>query len=1184
MAKATEIEQLAVSLSLEASSFTKQMSTIDKTIKNSERSFKNASKGVEGYEKTYVGLDSKMQKTSKQLDLYNLKLDKQKAEYTSLESVLTSQKQKLDSLETTLGKGSNEWKKQAELVAQTSTKLSKLETDITETNSSINKLTGELEQTQREFQELGNKTKTTSEHLEGIEKNARLTESAFNKVGAELEANGTFFQNLGNEMNQLAFKLDDGVQKVNLYESEIKKLSTILELNRADHTKLKQEINSTENELTNAKSTYGENSTEVTKLGKKLLELKDDYNRLDTEISDNRTALDGYQTELNNTEADVIRLSRELKNMPLDALSDNLKTTGSKMKGVGQDLTMGVTAPLALAGAGAIKAGVDFDTSMSKLQATSGITDKTSDSFKALEEKALEMGSSTSFGAGEAAEGMNYLALAGWDVETSIARIEPVLRAAEAGQLDLALTSDLITDSMSAAGVASEDFGKYLDISAQAQRKSNQSMQQLYEANIVAGGSFKMLNIPLEKSGAMLGVLANRGIKGSESGKALSSVFANLVTETGQAGKALEEMNISLFDGEGKQKDMTEVLKELRSKLINTADGTATLTEEQQAQYAAMLGGKTQFDTLMALLDGMGEEYDNLVVDLNNADGALNEVATTMKENLGGEIENMKSSIEGSLIQAFKVMEPVIEKVIELITDLSDWFTNLDEGQQKTIITMAGLAMAVGPILMGIGQLIIVGGNAVTLFGKLGAGAAATTTATAGTTGAMGILAGPLGIGLAVAAIVGLIAVIGDNENALLKLQEKFGGLGTVIGGVCEFISGIVQITFGNLAITIMGIFDIIGAIIDGPGGATVSDAWTTMNNKLILNNEEAMSKITITSTRGMSQMLHASEEALTGLVATTDVMLSQIPTIVDGNYKSASNTLGTQLATMDSTQIGILQGMNDTTKQMFQGIRAGMTVDEASNQVEVNLNQMSKAGKINGDAMTKDITSSMDIFKKELGNKTKDSAKEVDTNTKEVAKVTDKNTKEASKSAEKNMDKAASETKEAAKDMSKSATSSTKEMERNVTNYTGSMASEAISDWNRIRNSYSNPISANIRVHKSTTESTRVKGVASRTFSDEYTRGLDISKYKTRGEYYSLYSRESISLNNNRKKDTTLEKLLKKLEQILTENDDDSDKVFKVTIPIYMGTRQVALETAEIVLNEIDRKQARDNKGKGIS
>ena len=167
---------------------------------------------------------------------------------------------------------------------------------------------------------------------------------------------------------------------------------------------------------------------------------------------------------------------------------------------------------------------------------------------------------------------------------------------------------------------------------------------------------FSSLNIPLEESGALLGILANRGTKGSEAGNALISVFSNLITETGQAGTALEAMGISLYDSTGKQRNMVEVLKEMAKKLGVTADGTSNLTEQQKQQYAAMVGGKTQFDTLMKLLSGVSNEYDELHSQLINSNGALEEMATIMKDNLGGKIDNMKSAIEGALIEAYKAL------------------------------------------------------------------------------------------------------------------------------------------------------------------------------------------------------------------------------------------------------------------------------------------------------------------------------------------------------------------------------------------------------------------------------------------------------------------------------------------------------------------------------------------------
>lgn len=1159
--KADVIEKLAVELSLEANDFKKKISSINSIIRNSEKDFKSAGKGVKDFENTFKGLDAKIQKTTKQLELYNLKLVKQKEEYEKNKKIVEEQTQKLNKLEETLGKNSKEWQEQAKLVQKNSQDLSKLGSDIRDTEANINKLGKELKESQDKFDNLGKSTKSTEEKLKSIDDNAKLTESTFNKLGSELDQSGNYFKKIGNEINQLTFKVDTAVQKTIVYEEAINKTNTILSKNRDEHNKLGKEIKEAENKLSQAKNEFGENSYEAKKLKQGLLELKDQYMSLEREIDDNKKSLDEYQTELNNAQVEVKELTQELKNMPFDKIGGDLKDLGNKTKSLGQGLTAGVTVPITGAGIAATVAGTNFGTAMSTLQATADISDKTSDSFNSLEKKALEMGSSTSFSASEAAEGLTFLSLAGWDVETSIDRIEPVLRAAEAGAMDLGLAADLITDSMSAAGIASEDFTKYLDISAKAQTKSNQTMQQLYEANIVAGGSFKMLNIPMEKSGALLGVLANRGIKGSEAGKALSSVFANLVTETGQAGDALTAMNISLFDSEGKQRDMIEVLKELRSKLINTADGTSELTEEQQAQYAAMIGGKTQFDTLMALLDGLGGEYDDLVVHLENSNGSLEEMARIMKDNLGGELESMKSALEGALIRAFVALEPVISKVVELITEAANWFSNLDAEQQKTIVTILGVVAAIGPLLAGIGQLIIVGGNAVTLLGGLSSG-------TGMLSGAIGVLAGPVGIGALIAVLGLLITWLGDSESALLTLQEKFGGLGFIIGGVCEYISGIVQLTFGNLGIAIMGICDMIAAIADGPGGLTVNEAWSKITNKMTLNTEEAMGKIALTTTRGMSQMLHATEESLTQLTTIMDATLGVVPGIVEGNYSEAGRVLGNQLASMDTNQLTILQGMNDTTKMMFQGIREGMTVDEAANQVEWNLKQMSKAGKINGDNMSKDITSAMDQLNKQLSTKTGD----------------------ASKEATKNIDNAEKGVTKSSDAMQKNASNSAKTMEREVTNATSQMANQSIRDWDRLRNAYSEPIHGSVSVTRNVRETTtRSRAIEGNTELRNIPRIMALSDnfnvpnmndYITVGAYYNSRTRESNLLKSS-DKSLDIKELVRKIISITNTTSKNDIKVM-LNIENFNGTDKDELlklvdkmaELIDIKLNEISEKK----------
>lgn len=603
---------------------------------------------------------------------------------------------------------------------------------------------------------------------------------------------------------------------------------------------------------------------------------------------------------------------------------------------------------------------------MSKLQATSGIADKTATSYVNLEKKALEMGSSTSFSASEAADGLTYLALASWDVETQIERIEPVLRAAEAGGMDLARCSDLVTDSMSSASIASEDFATYLDIVAQAQRKSNTSMEQMLEAYTIAGGMFSSLNIPLEESGALLGILANRGTKGSEAGNALISVFSNLITETGQAGTALEAMGISLYDSTGKQRNMVEVLKEMAKKLGVTADGTSNLTEQQKQQYAAMVGGKTQFDTLMKLLSGVSNEYDELHSQLINSNGALEEMATIMKDNLGGKIDNMKSAIEGALIEAFKALEPTLEKIVGWITETANWFSNLDEEAQKNIVTIAGVAAATGPLLAVLGQILIVGGNAVNLFGALKTAGSGNIKMFGLLKNAIGLVSGPAGFVALIGMLVALMAKLGDNENKLSDLQEKWGTFGKVIGQICEHMTGTVQLSVGNIGILLSTLGKTILAILKGDF-KSIDDIWAEGWAKVENNTAIAMSNINYESSNGIALMREMTEIELNNLTGTFDVALKELPKLTADNASEMADTFVTRMQGLDADTLTILRGTSDTMAVLFEGIYENMSKEDAHNKFTANLESMAKSGEFTSDKISQDISDAMNLIDKNV-------------------------------------------------------------------------------------------------------------------------------------------------------------------------------------------------------------------------
>lgn len=240
----------------------------------------------------------------------------------------------------------------------------------------------------------------------------------------------------------------------------------------------------------------------------------------------------------------------------------------------------------------------EFNQQMADTAATFQATEE---EYQKLEAAARKQGKATTKTASESAEALNYMGLAGWNVEKSMQGLPEILRFSEATGADLATTSDLVTDSMSAMQLEVEGLGRYMDIAAAANSKSNQTAVQLMEAYIGVGGTMAQLNVDVTDSATALGVLANRGKKGSEAGNSLNSIMLRLLSGTGEAGKAMKELGISAFDTDGQFVGLKETFEGINNALSD-------LTAEDRSAYLSALGGKSQSDTLNALLGGLNTE------------------------------------------------------------------------------------------------------------------------------------------------------------------------------------------------------------------------------------------------------------------------------------------------------------------------------------------------------------------------------------------------------------------------------------------------------------------------------------------------------------------------------------------------------------------------------------------------
>ncbi|CEP46418.1 phage tail tape measure protein [[Clostridium] sordellii] len=952
-----------------------------------------------------------------------------------------------------------------------------------------------------------------SKSLDATSREFRKNESEFNRLGTSINGNVGYFKKLDLASKSLGNQLKASQNTAKTYKTAIDDTSQAVKKAQSEHSVLGQKMTVLQSHLQRSNQMYGEGSKQSKMYSKAISDIGQQQNKLESEIEKGNIAIEEFGIAMQGAETQATGLQKELKNF-------KLKQIGQDMTQLGKTLTTTVTGPLVGLGTASIATAAKFEAGMSEVKA---ITGATGNEFKKLENQAKELGSSTKFSASEAALGMKYFGMAGFDTNQILNAMPATLDLAAAGNTDLALTCDIVSDGLTAMGMNANETGKFADIMAATITAANTDITMMGETLKYVGPVAGTLGISMEDLSLAIGLMGSQGIKSSQAGTALRGGLTRLVKPTDEAAAMMERYGIELKKTDTGSVDFMETIKNLRSKL-------GDLDETTQASVLSTIFGKEAMSGWAAVANTSEKDFNKISEAIANSSGKAHEMAEIMQDNLWGALTNLKSALEGAAIGIGDALLPVIKTLTEWLQKALDWFNGLSDGTKTTIATMGLLIAAIGPVIMIVGSLItsvttISGalGSLGGMFGLTSGAAAGTRGAMAGASGAAAGLAGILGPMLGVA-LLGIIAKIGDNENALLKLQEKFGGLGTVIGGVCEFISGVVQLTFGNLAIAIMGVFDIIAAIIDGPGGATVNDAVDKMTAKMKLNTEEAMGKMVLTTTRGMSQMRNATDEQLNGTVESMNTIMDAIPRIVDGKYRTASQALGQQLHNMDFTQLSILQGMNDTTKMIFQGIVEGMSVEQASKKVEQNLKEMAAAGKIDADTMQKDISQAMEHMKQQMDAKTKEGADKVNANTKnaeiqavqnaqntkdgvskaysETTSNIDKSTKEAGNKAKTNMDQASKDVGNATNNMANEAKKGTSKLASNtdadMKNANKAVQQSATDMYNGAKKSYSKLADVAkqeaSRMHNGVRDSASAMSLKARQSASEMYRGVTTS------------------------------------------------------------------------------------------
>ena len=477
---------------------------------------------------------------------------------------------------------------------------------------------------------------------------------------------------------------------------------------------------------------------------------------------------DALQREIIETENNLRDLERQAGQsavalQKIAATGEKLKTVGSAIEGVGQKL-MPVTAAVGGLGAAAVKVASDFDSAMSQVAAVSGATGK---DLEALRDKAREMGSKTKFSASEAAEAMNYMAMAGWKTNDMLSGIEGIMNLAAASGEDVSMMGETFKYCAPVAGA---------------------------------------LGFTAEDTAEAIGLMANAGIKSSQAGTAMRSMMTNLTGEVKFVGDAFGELTIQTTNTDGSMRSLGDILADCRAAF-------AQMSESEKAANAEALVGKNAMSGFLAVMNAAPGDIEKLNSAINNCDGTAEKMAATMQDNLAGQLTILKSQLEELAISIGEILMPYIRQIVGWIQGLVDWLNSLDEGTKKIIVTVALVAVALGPVLIVIGKVVGAIGTIMTVVPQIAGAISSVIGFVSGTViPAISAVVAAIGwVPLAIAAVVAILVVLYNKcewfcnaVNAIwTQIKEFFVSAWEVI---CSFFTETIPNAWNSLVSFFQGI------------------------------------------------------------------------------------------------------------------------------------------------------------------------------------------------------------------------------------------------------------------------------------------------------------------------------------------------------------------------------------------
>lgn len=633
----------------------------NKQIKLANAKFKEASSGMQNWSKSADGIRAKL---------------------NQLQSVLGSQKSKLTNYQKELER-------------------------INEASRENGRRADELKEKLRQLADQG--VSETSEEYKKYKK-------ALNDVEKEQAANKSAADALKVTILNQKAAVNKTTSEIDKWSNELEDVEEAQRDAESATGKLTKEIEDQQKELEKLKRKYkdvvlaeGENSNSARDLAGQIDHLSGDLRENQNRLRDVDNAADDLDRSLEEVERSAEHAGdgfTVMKGALANLVADGIRKAIDALKEFAVEC---------------VTVGASFDSAMSQVGAVSGANAK---ELESLRDKAKEMGSTTKFSATEAADAFNYMAMAGWKTEDMLDGIDGILNLAAASGADLATTSDIVTDALTAMGYSAGDAGHLADVMAAASSNANTNVEMMGSTFQYAAPLVGALGYNMEDTAVAIGLMANAGIKGEKAGTALRSIFTRLAAPPKAAATAMEELGLSLTDSSGKMKPFNVVMEDMRKAFAN-------LDETEQTEMASKLAGQEAMSGLLAIVNAAPEDFAKLTKAVDESAGSASKMSKQMMDNVGGDFVSLKSQFEGIQIQVYEKLAPALRdamseisgalknvdwdafgetarKAIEKIIEVFKWIVANKDGIMAAIsgIATAFAVIKIGSLVVGFTKLV----------------------------------------------------------------------------------------------------------------------------------------------------------------------------------------------------------------------------------------------------------------------------------------------------------------------------------------------------------------------------------------------------------------------------------------------------------------------------------------------